>query len=55
MAIKNAEFHADFKSVEKVLKNVPKKFTSKTVTEIHTFSKFTHVRQTCSAGSQLSQ
>jgi hypothetical protein len=23
--IKNAQFHADFKSVEKVLKNVPKK------------------------------
>jgi hypothetical protein len=28
--IKNAEFHADFKSVEKVLKNSPKKVTSKT-------------------------
>ncbi len=27
---KNAEFHADFKSVEKVLKNAPKKVLSKT-------------------------
>jgi hypothetical protein len=28
--IKNAEFHADFESVEKVLKNAPKKFLAKT-------------------------
>jgi hypothetical protein len=38
MGIKNAEFHADFKSVEKVLK----KFTKKSyfVAEIFTFSIF---------------
>ncbi len=38
MDIKNAEFHADFKSVEKVFKNVPKKVISKNMTEICTFS-----------------
>ncbi len=27
---KNAEFHADFESVEKIVKNAPKKVTSKT-------------------------
>ncbi len=41
MGIKNVEFHADFKSIEKVLKNVPKKAISKNVTEISTFSTFT--------------
>jgi hypothetical protein len=35
---KNAEFHADFESVEKVLKNAPKKFICKNVTEICPFS-----------------
>jgi hypothetical protein len=46
---KNAEFHADFKSVKKVFKNVPKKVISKNVTEICTFYTCTHVRQTCFA------
>jgi hypothetical protein len=39
--IKNAEFHNDLKSVEKVVKTC----TNKDVTEICTFSIFTHVRQ----------
>ncbi len=43
---KNAEFLADFQFVEKVLK-MYKKVISKNVTEICTFSTFTHVRQTC--------
>jgi hypothetical protein len=47
--IKNTEFHADFKSVNKVSKNVPKKVISKNVKELRTFSTFTHVRQTCFA------
>jgi hypothetical protein len=47
--VKNAEFHADFESVEKVLKNVSKKVISKNVTEKCTFFTFTHVRQTCFA------
>ncbi len=46
---KNAEFHADFESVEKVMKNAPKKVISKNLTEICTFFAFTHVRQTCFA------
>ncbi len=46
---KNAEFHADFKSVEKVLKKCTKKVISKNVTEICTFFTFTRVRQTCFA------
>ncbi len=41
MCIKNAEFHADFESVKKII--------SKNVTEICTFFTFTHVRQTCFA------
>jgi hypothetical protein len=48
MGIKNAEFHADFKSVENVFKNCTKKLFSKNMTEICTFSTFTHVRQTSS-------
>jgi hypothetical protein len=44
---KNAEFHADFKPVEKVLKIVPKKVIGENVTKICTFSTFTHVHQTC--------
>jgi hypothetical protein len=40
MGTKNVEFHADFKSIDKVLKNVPKKVISKNVTEICTFSTF---------------
>jgi hypothetical protein len=40
---KNAEFHADFESVEKVLKKRTKKVISKTVSEICTFFTFTHV------------
>jgi hypothetical protein len=43
--LKNAEFHADLKSIKKVLKN----FISKIVNEICTFSTFTHVHQTCLA------
>jgi len=39
---KNAEFHADSKSVEKVYKNIQKKVISKNMTEIY-------VRQTCFA------
>jgi hypothetical protein len=35
--------------VKKFLKNVPKKVLSKNVTEICTFSTFTHVRQICFA------
>jgi hypothetical protein len=35
---KNAEFYADFESVEKDLKKFPKKVISKNVTEICTFS-----------------
>jgi hypothetical protein len=31
------------------LKNIPKKVISKNVTEICTFSTYTHVRQTCLA------
>jgi hypothetical protein len=42
---KKAEFHVDFKSIKKFLKNVPKNVISKNVTEICTFSTFTHVRQ----------
>ncbi len=48
---KNAEFNSDFESVEKVLKNVPKKVISKNVTEKCTFYTFTHVRQTCFASN----
>jgi hypothetical protein len=29
MVVKNAEFHANFESVEKVLKNAPKKLLAK--------------------------
>ncbi len=47
-AIKNIEFQADFK-FEKVVKKFTKKVISKNVTEICTFSTFTHVRQTCFA------
>jgi hypothetical protein len=48
MGIKNAEFHADFKSVEKVLKKIYLKIViSKNVPEICSFSSFTHVRQAC--------
>jgi hypothetical protein len=46
---KNAEFQADFESVEKVLKKCAKKVISKNVTEICTFFTFTLVRQTCFA------
>jgi hypothetical protein len=46
MGIKNAEFHADFESVEKVLKKCNNKKVNKNVTEICTFFSFTHVRQT---------
>ncbi len=38
MVIKNAEFHADFKSVEKVYKKCIKKVISRNMTEICTFS-----------------
>jgi hypothetical protein len=34
---KNAEFHADNEAVEKVMKNAPKKFISKNMTEICPF------------------
>ena len=35
---KNAEFHADFRTVEKIEKNIyPKEVTNKNVTEICTF------------------
>jgi hypothetical protein len=46
---KNAEFHTDFKSVEKVCFKSIKKVQSKYVTEISLFSTFSHVRQTCFA------
>ncbi len=46
MEIKKAEFHADFESVEKLLKNASKKVIKKNVSEICTFFIFTHVRQT---------
>jgi hypothetical protein len=46
MGIKKADFHADFKSLKKFLKNAPNKDISKNVTEICTFFNFTHVRQT---------
>jgi hypothetical protein len=49
MGIKNAEFHADFKSTEKVLKKCTKKVIGKNVTEICIFFIFTHLRQTCFA------
>jgi hypothetical protein len=45
----NAEFHADFESVEKVLKKCIKKVISKNMTEICTFFTFTYVCQTCFA------
>jgi hypothetical protein len=48
ISIKSAEFHTDFKSVEKLFINV-KKVISKNVIEICTFSFFTHVNQTCLA------
>ncbi len=41
--------YAAFKYLEKVLKKCTKKVISKNVTEIFTFSTFTHVRQTCFA------
>jgi hypothetical protein len=47
MVKKNAEFHADFKSVEHFFFNVPKKVISKNVMKICTFSTFTYVRQSC--------
>ncbi len=46
---KTAEFHADFESIENVFKKCVNKVISKDVTEICTFSTFTHVRQTCFA------
>ncbi len=46
---RNAEFHADFESIEKVLKKCTQKIISKNVTEICTFFTFTPVRQTCFA------
>jgi hypothetical protein len=46
---KNAECHADFEFIEKVLKNAPTKSISKNVTDIYTFYAFTYVRQTCFA------
>ncbi len=47
---KNAEFHADFESVEKGFEKMyQKKVISKIVTEKCTFFTFTHVRQTCFA------
>jgi hypothetical protein len=42
---KNAKFHADFKTVEKVAKKYTNKYINKNVTEICTFSTFTHVHQ----------
>ena len=48
--LKNAEFLADFESVEKVWKKMHnKKVISKNVTQKGPFSLFTHVRQTCFA------
>jgi hypothetical protein len=50
MSIKKRRSHADFESVEKVLKKMhPKKVISKNVTEICTFFTFTYVPQTCFA------
>ncbi len=47
---KNAEFHADFESVEKVLKKcTKKKLLAKTWRINALFFTFTHVRQTCFA------
>ncbi len=46
--LKNAGFHADFKSVDKKIKKMDKKkVIIKNMTEIRTFSTFTHIRQTC--------
>jgi hypothetical protein len=46
MGIKNAEFHTDFKSIEKVLKKA-----QKMLIEICTIFTFTHVLQACLAYS----
>ncbi len=47
--VKNAEFHANFESVEKVLKKCTKKsYLQKRDGKMHFFT-FTHVRQTCFA------
>ncbi len=43
MGIKNAEFDADFESVEEVEKKFTEKVINKNVTEICTFFTFTHV------------
>ncbi len=45
--LKNAEFHADFQFVEKVLKNAHKKVIGKNVMEIRTFFPLTHVCHIC--------
>jgi hypothetical protein len=46
--LKNAKFHADFKSVEKMVKNVQKKVLAKTRGKYALFPLFL-VRQTCFA------
>jgi hypothetical protein len=49
-ASKNAEFHADFESVDNFFeKTHKKKVICKNVMEICTFFTFTHVRQSCFA------
>ena len=48
--VKNATFHANFESVEKVLeKYIKKKLLAKTWRKNALFFTFTHVRQTCFA------
>ncbi len=50
MVIKKTQnFRLISNALKKNLKNVPKKVISQNVTEICTFSTFTHVRQTCFA------
>jgi hypothetical protein len=46
---KTQNFHADFESVEKVLKKCTKKVISKNIRGICTIFTFTNVRQTCFA------
>jgi hypothetical protein len=49
MVIKNTEFHADFESVEKVLKKCTQKnYCQKRDENMHFFT-FSYVRQTCFA------
>ncbi len=46
MSIKNAEFYANFKSIEKVVKNVPKNLLKQKCDGNCTFTTFTNIHQT---------